>query len=99
MANWAIDCRDGFQAVEVLSETEKTVKYRYGCKESRAAKAEAVPGSGFQSGGILPWRGSEGDARSIAKKLNSYLAEKKQREIVARETYTAKSHKLLRIIT
>ena len=99
MANWAIDCRYGFHAVEVLSETEKTVKYRSGLLESRAAKVGAVPGGGFQSGGILPWRGSEGDARSIVKKLISYKAEKVQRQDAARDSFVAKSHILLGIVT
>lgn len=97
MSIWAVKQSCGFEPIEVISESGKTVTYFNGCK-TRSQKIPAVAISGFQSRGVLPWRGSESDARKLAERLTSVLAERDRRVKAANKYAANESAKLLNAI-
>lgn len=84
MSTWAVKQSYGFQPIEVISESEKTVTY-FDVRKTRSQKISAVAISSWQSQGVLPWRGDEDGARILAEKLTSVFAERDRRTKAANE--------------
>jgi hypothetical protein len=65
-AIWAVLDQYSYEPVEVIRETEKTVFYFAHGKERRTQS-------------VLPWRGSEEEARKLSQQLASARSERNRR--------------------
>jgi len=94
MSVWAIKQGYRFEAFEVIKETEKMVFYN-DRRECRAQKIDRVHSSYASSGGFLPWRGTEQEAKAIAEKLVSIRAERDKRQREANDYMVRECARLL----
>ena len=94
MSVWAIRQSYDFKALEVLSETDKTVTYNDG-RNRRSPKVVSFTVSGCPRQCDLPWRGNEADARALVEKLTSVAAERRRRIVAADDYMRRESEKLL----
>lgn len=91
---WAVRQGYRFEPVAIIKETDKMVTYDDMGRARRVSKANQVA-LGFRSGGVLPWRGSEADARLLAQRLDSVFAEMSKRRREAAEYAERECAKLL----
>jgi hypothetical protein len=94
MTVWAIRQSYRFEAVPIISESEKMVLVGEG-KGRRVQKVSAVAIGHFASQGILPWRGSEFEARKLACQLTSVFDEGRRRKAAAGDYMRRESERLL----
>ena len=94
MSVWAIKQGYRFEAFEVIKETERMVFYNDG-REYRAQKIDHVRSYCVSSGGFLPWRGTEQEAKAIAEKLMSIRAERDKRQREANDYMVRECARLL----
>ena len=94
-AVWAVRQSYRFEPVAIINETDKMVTYDDMGRARRVAKISQPSPNGYSNLGVLPWRGSEADARLLAQRLDSVFAEMSKRRRQAAEYAKRECAKIL----